>query len=126
MTPQIEDIVSAAPELYLNRISQIVPLIIEMDCAIAIVDFLAMAQVDHTEIVWIHGWIFFKPQPESQNIIETLLEPSSSSKGFLIFSENRILAFETGTNQILLNQNIDIAGTVFCDIIQNQFQVCFS
>ena len=119
MAPQIERVVPAAPQLYLNRIGQVVPLIIEVDCTIAIVDFLALSQIHHTEIIWILSWIFFKPQPESQNIVKALLKSPAGSEGFLILPKDRILAFETGADQILLHQNINIAGAVFCNIIQN-------
>ena len=98
MAPEIEKVILPAPELNFNRIGQIIPLVIEMDRTIAVVDLLALAQVDNTEIVRECVWIFLKTQPKSQNVVEALLEPASSEEGFLVLSEDGVLAFEAGTD----------------------------
>lgn len=58
-----------------------------MDRAVTVVNFLAPAQIDHTKVVWKCIRIFFKSQPESQNIIKALLESAPGAKDFLVFSE---------------------------------------
>lgn len=103
MAPEIKKIVLPTPQLDLNWISQIVPLVIEMDRAVAIVNSLAPAQINYTKIVWKCVRVFLEPQAKSQNVVEALLEPASGAEGFLVFSENGVLAFEVGTNQIFLD-----------------------
>ena len=98
MAPEIEKEVLPTPELNLNRIGQIIPLVIEMNCAVTVVNFLAPAQINHTKAVWKHIRIFLKPQPESQNIIKALLKSAPGAKGFLVLSEDGVLAFEAGTD----------------------------
>lgn len=94
MTPEIKKIVLPTPELNLNRVGQIVPLVIKMDCAIAVVYPLSSLQIDNTEIVRECVWIFLKPQPKSQDIVKALLEPASGAECFLVFSENGIFALK--------------------------------
>ncbi len=103
MAPEIEKIILPAPELNLNRTGQIVPLVIEKDRAVTVVNFLALAQVDHTKIVRKDVGIFLESKPESQDAVEALLESASGAECFLVFSEDGAFAFETGTNQIFLD-----------------------
>ena len=82
MAPEIEKEVLPTPELNFNRIGQIVPLVIEMNCAVTVIDFLSPAQINHTKVVWKSVRIFLKPQPESQNIIYALLESAPQCESF--------------------------------------------
>ena len=59
-------------------------------------------------------------QPEAQHIIKALLEAAARLKGLFILSYDGVLTFKTGANQVFLNQNVNIAGTVLGNIVQNQ------
>lgn len=124
--PEIEKVVLSVPQLHRNRIGQIVPPVIEVDCTVAVVDSFAAAQIDYPEIVGKCVRVFLEPQAESQNIIEALLEFTSSAEGFLLFPADGVFALEAGADQIFMDQDINIAGAVFCDVIRDQLQRGFS
>lgn len=64
MAPEIEKEVLPTPELNLNRIGRIIPLVIVMDRAVTNISFLVPMQTERAKIVR----IFLKPQAKSLKI----------------------------------------------------------
>ena len=53
MTPYIESIIFSAPKLYFDGIGQVISLIIQMDCPVAVINFFSAAQIYYTKMAWI-------------------------------------------------------------------------
>ena len=95
-----------------------------MDRTIAVIHQLPAAEVDDPEIVRKLRRVFFKAQAKTKYIVEALLKAPVGSKRFLIFSNDGIVTFEAGTDQVFLYQGVNIACPVFRDILQNGIQWC--
>ena len=122
VAPDVELIVLAAPELKLDGIEAVVPLIVQVDGPVSVVRLLALSQVYHPEIVGKFVWIRLQMQAEPQDIVAAQPEAAAGAQRLFIFSPDGIVAFEAGPRKALRDQRVDIALPVLGDVLQDGLQ----
>ena len=99
VAPDVELIVLAAPELELDGIGAVVPLIVQVDGPISVICLFSLSQVYHSEIVRKFVWIRLQMQAEPQDIVTALPEPAVGAQRLLVFSPDGVVAFESGPHK---------------------------
>jgi hypothetical protein len=124
MTPNVKAKVSATPKLNLYRVRPAIPLIVQMNRTVSIVNLFSLSQIYNSKVIGKFRRIFVELQPKPKNIVKALFESAPGSENLLMFPKDRVITLETGAYQVFLHKGFDIRLSVLSYILQNYFYWC--